>query len=330
MTVTIADQVAISDVDSNDVQTKYVAGTLAFDAVHSSGHGVSASQFTLDAATGTISYDKAAFDYLSGGETVLAKFTFNASSGPDTLTKTITLTINGQNDAPTVTVTDPAAVTEGNTGTPAPMTVTIADQVAISDVDSNDVQTKYVAGTLAFDAVHSSGHGVSASQFTLDAATGTISYDKAAFDYLSGGETVLAKFTFNASSGPDTLTKTITLTINGQNDAPTVTVTDPAAVTEGNTGTPAPMTVTIADQVAISDVDSNDVQTKYVAGTLAFDAVRSSGHGVSASQFTLDAATGTISYDKAAFDYLSGGETVLAKFTFNASSGPDTRPRPSP
>ena len=70
------------------------------------------------------------------------------------------------------------------------MTVTIANQVAISDVDSNDVQTKYVAGTLAFDAAHSSGHGVSASQFTLDAATGTISYDKAAFDYLSGGETV--------------------------------------------------------------------------------------------------------------------------------------------
>ena len=216
MTVTIADQVAISDVDTNDVQTKYVAGTLAFDAAHSSGHGVSASQFTLDTATGTISYDKAAFDYLSGGETVLAKFTFNASSGPDTQTKTITLTINGANDAPTITVTDPAAVTEGNTGTPAPMTVTIADQVAISDVDSNDVQTKYVAGTLAFDAANSSGHGVSASQFTLDAATGTISYDKAAFDYLSGGETVLAKFTFNASSGPDTQTKTITLTINGR------------------------------------------------------------------------------------------------------------------
>ena len=120
-----------------------------------------------------------------------------------------------QNDAPTITVTDPAAVTEGNTGTPAPMTVTIANQVAISDVDSNDVQTKYVAGTLAFDAAHSSGHGVSASQFTLNTATGTISYDKAAFDYLSGGETVVAKFTFNASSGPDTQTKTITLTING-------------------------------------------------------------------------------------------------------------------
>src|SRR5262249_46468497 len=79
---------------------------------------------------------------------------------------TLTFGVPVVNHAPTITVTDPAAVTEGNTGTPAPMTVTIADQVAISDVDSNDVQTKYVAGTLAFDAAHSSGHGVSASQFT--------------------------------------------------------------------------------------------------------------------------------------------------------------------
>src|SRR5205085_1875671 len=144
-------------------------------------HGVSASQFTLNAANGTISYDKAAFDYLSGGETVVAKFTFNVSSGPDTQTKTITLTINGQNDAPVITVTDPAAVTEGNTGSPDPMTVTIANQVSISYVDSNDVQTKYAAGTLSPDTALSRSHGVSASQFTLNAANGTISYDKAAF-----------------------------------------------------------------------------------------------------------------------------------------------------
>src|SRR5258705_200211 len=114
------------------------------------------------------------------------------------------------------------------------MTVTIASQVSISDVDTNDVQTKYVAGTLAFDAAHSSGHGVSASQFTLNTATGTISYDKAAFDYLSGGETVLAKFTFAASSGPDTQTKIVTITITGENDQPTVSAALSSTVTEND------------------------------------------------------------------------------------------------
>src|SRR5258706_23687 len=99
-------------------------------------------------------------------------------------------------------------------------------------MDTNDVQTKYDAGRLAFDAVNSTGHGVSASQFTLDTATGTISYDKAQFEYVMGGGSVTGVQTCDLPIGPDTLTKTISLTINGQNDAPTITVTDPGARSE--------------------------------------------------------------------------------------------------
>src|SRR5258705_257395 len=219
MTVTIASQVSISDVDTNDVQTKYVAGTLAFDAVNSTGHGVSASQFTLDTATGTISYDKAAFDYLSGGETVSAKFTFHASSGPDTLTKPIRLTINGQNDAPTITVTDPGAVTEGNTESYGELRDLLSIPTRLTSDLTNDVQTKYVAGTLAFDAVNSTGHGVSASQFTLDTATGTISYDKAAFSSQEHTSELQSLMHLVSPLLLEKLTKTISLTINGQNDA---------------------------------------------------------------------------------------------------------------
>ncbi|MFZ5678960.1 MAG: VCBS domain-containing protein [Pseudomonadota bacterium] len=333
--VTVADHVSVSDVDASDVKTPY-AGALTFDAVNSSGPapagGSLADLFTLDPVTGKISYDRAAFDYLAGGEHVTAVFTFNVSSGPDTVQKSITVTIDGANDAPVIAVTDPAADTEGNTGTPDVAVVTVADHVSITDVDASDVHIRYVADTLAFDAANSNGPapagGSLADLFTIDPVTGKISYDKAAFDYLAGGEHVTAVFTFNVSSGPDTVQKSITVTIDGANDAPVIAVTDPAHDTEGNTGTSDGAVVTVADHVSITDVDASDVHVRYVADTLAFDAANSNGPapagGSLADLFTVDPVTGKISYDRAAFDYLAAGEHVTATFTFDASSGPDT------
>ena len=96
--------------------------------------------------------------------------------------------------------------------------VTVADHVSVSDVDASDVKTPY-AGALAFDAANSSGPapagGSLSDLFTIDPVTGKISYDKAAFDYLAGGEHVTATVTFNVSSGPDTVQKSITVTIDG-------------------------------------------------------------------------------------------------------------------
>ena len=324
--VTIADQVAISDADQSDVITDY-AGALAFGSATgpAPAGGTIAALFTLDAMTGTISYDRAAFNYLAGTETVTASFTFNASSGPDSVPQTLTLTINGENDAPVIVVTTPAAVSESDMA--APVVVTIADQVAISDADASDVITDY-AGALAFGSATgpAPAGGTIAALFTLDAMTGTISYDRAAFNYLAGTETVTASFTFNASSGPDSVPQTLTLTINGENDAPVITVTTPAAVSESDMA--APVVVTIADQVAISDADQSDVITDY-AGALAFGSATgpAPAGGTIAALFTLDAMTGTISYDRAAFNYLAGTETVTASFTFNASSGPDSVPQ---
>jgi VCBS repeat-containing protein len=333
--VTVADHVSISDVDASDVRTPY-AGALAFDAVNSTGPapagGSLADLFAVDPVTGKINYDKAAFDYLAAGEHVTAIFTFNVSSGPDTVQKSITVTIDGANDAPTVAVTDPAHDVEGNTGIPDVAVVTVADHVSITDVDTSDVHVRYVADTLAFDAGSSGGPapagGALADLFTLNETDGTISYDRAAFDYLAAGEHVSATFTFDASSGSDIVQKSITVTIDGANDAPAIFVSNPVADTEGNTGTPDVAVVTVADHVSITGVDASDVHVPYVADTLAFDAGSSGGPapagGVLADLFTLNETDGTISYDRAAFDYLAAGEHVSATFTFDASSGPDT------
>ncbi|NGX98659.1 MAG: cadherin-like domain-containing protein, partial [Candidatus Afipia apatlaquensis] len=273
--------------------------------------------------------------YLGEGETITATYTItvkdNSNSSNDTsVAKTVTVTITGTNDLPTISITNPATDTEGNTGTPDVAVVTVADHVSVSDVDASDVKTPY-AGALSFDAASSSGPapagGSLSDLFTLDPVTGKISYDRAAFDYLAGGEHVTAVFTFNVSSGPDTVQKSITITVNGANDAPVIAVTDPAADTEGNTGTSDVAVVTVADHVSVSDVDASDVKTPY-AGALSFDTANSTGPapagGSLADLFTIDPVTGKISYDKAAFDYLAGGEHVTAVFTFNVSSGPDT------
>ncbi len=137
----------------------------------------------------------------------------------------------GGNTAPIVTTSDPSAVPEGDAGAPDIVTVKVADHVTISDPDTIDTPQPY-AGGLALQstsgplpsggAALQSGGGLE-SLFSYDPVTGTISYDRAAFDYLGAGETVTATFSFNAASGPDTVPQTITVIVNGENDAPVAT-----------------------------------------------------------------------------------------------------------
>jgi VCBS repeat-containing protein len=206
--------------------------------------------FSLDPTVGEISYDRAAFDYLAGGQTVTATFSFDAASGSDTLHKSITITVDGANDAPTIIVTDPVAVSEGNTGATDVQTVTVADHVSITDVDASDGHVPYLVHTLAFDS--STGpapsSGILANLFTLNATDGTISYDRAAFDYLAGGQTVTATFNFDAASGPDTQHKSMTITVNGVNDAPDISLDNIIL-------TPHAHGVTTVSGLSVSDVD---------------------------------------------------------------------------
>ncbi len=253
--------IAFSDVDLTDAHTV----TAAFTSTDYSGQlGSLTAVKTSDTSGGigglitwTFIATDAALNALGAGQTVEETYTITLDDGHGGIvTRDVVVTITGANDAPVVTVTDPVAVTEGDAGTPAPVTVTVAEQVSVTDIDATDVHLPYVADTLAFAS--STGlapsSGALANLFALNAADGTINYDRAAFDYLAAGQSVTATFTFDASSGPDTVEKSITVTIDGANDA--AVIGNPLAddVREGVTDSAGNLVA--AGTLSISDVDS--------------------------------------------------------------------------
>jgi VCBS repeat-containing protein len=165
---------------------------------------VLADLFTLNETDGTISYDRAAFDYLAAGEHVSATFTFDASSGPDTVQKSLTVTIDGANDAPTIGTSGFQIAQSGGT--------TTISNLSVLDPDTSDTFTLAVTADHGSAAVSpTSGvltdiNGALTTGITYT-PTGTPATDKIALtvtDATGAHDTV--NFIFNvAGTGPVTL-----------------------------------------------------------------------------------------------------------------------------
>ena len=324
-----------SDIDLTDRPTASITSTsVAWTAADQHNLGTppdlaaieSALKLTQSGANnGTVGWNYSIpdgmLDFLAEGETLTFTATVTLTDGEKSDTATVTVTITGHNDAPVITVDNPAAVAEGNAGTPAPVTVKIADHVAITDVDASDGHTPFVANTLAFDSLHSAGPapagGTLAGLFTLNESNGTISYDKAAFDYLAAGDHVVATFTFKAASGPDTVPETITITIDGANDAPVVASALSDSAYEGD------QSFTRNLLTGARDADHGETATLSIANlTYSVDgkAATSTAAGVSLG---LDGHTLTINPADPAFDYLGVGKhtTITASYDVKDAQG---------
>jgi VCBS repeat-containing protein len=223
VTLKAVGQLTASDVDHNATQAWSIVGSNT-GAYGSLAVDASTGQWTYTLANGTNGV-AGPVQSLAAGEHYDETFTVRVVDDHGvSAEQVVTVTVHGTNDAPVVTVTNPAAVIEGDIATHSPVTVTIADHVAIADVDASDAHVPYVAGTLVFGSPtgpepHS---GTLSDLFTIDATHGTVTYDRAAFDYLAAGQQVTATFTFDISSGPDTLRQSISVTIDGVNDAPVI------------------------------------------------------------------------------------------------------------
>jgi VCBS repeat-containing protein len=213
---------------------------------------------TATAANGTIAWtfdgSEALFDYLNNGEHLTLTYTITASDEALTSNQqTVTITINGANDAPIITS--------------GPQTATLAEAAETGDqnpfLNAGDLIT---SSTLNFtdvditDANHSrtvsvaqSGNtnpaitdAVALSLFstvvtnTAAAADGTVAWTfdgpENLFDYLNQGEHLTFTYTIRvADEALSSNTQTVTITVNGANDAPVLKVNGAYALDQFNT-----------------------------------------------------------------------------------------------
>ncbi|MEE9693632.1 VCBS domain-containing protein [Aeromonas hydrophila] len=234
-----------------------------------------------------------AFNELNVGDKVSERFEVTSIDGTKS---SVTVTITGTNDAPVLSP-DVGAVNED-----AILTVNAANGVLAndSDVDGNALKvTGILSGTSGTaTAVNASGDTVLTNSYgTLTIrADGSYSFNANGADAqkLAAGQTAGGVFTYTATDGTVERTSTLTITITGTNDAPTLSIDKGAVVSEeglaggiADTAGSSDTTDSVAasGKITVGDVDSQDTLTISLNGPAGLTA------GGAAVQWSWNAAT---------------------------------------
>ncbi|MFK7994654.1 MAG: cadherin domain-containing protein, partial [Granulosicoccus sp.] len=221
--------------------------------------GTDAAAFTIDSATGVLTFNTAPDHELKSLYEVDVIVT---DGGALTDTQTLSITVNDVNEAP--------VITSNGGGATAPMSVdenqTAVTTVVATDVDDSDTPSYSLGGT-------------DAAAFTIDSATGVLTFNTAPDHELNSSYEVDVIVT---DGGSLTDMQTLTITVNDVNEAP--------VITSNGGGAAEAVTVdenqTAVTTVVASDVDDSDTQSYSVAGT-------------DAASFTIDNATGVLTFNAA-------------------------------
>jgi VCBS repeat-containing protein len=254
-------------------------------------HGV----FSI-AADGAWTYvANGAFNNLNVGESVSDPFTVQSSDGTTT---SVTVTINGSNDAAVL-----SSATVPLTETNAPLST--SGTLTISDVDSpaTFVAQSNVVGTAGVFNIASNG----AWTFVANSA----------FNNLNVGQSV--NNTFNVQSSDGTAS-TVTVTINGTNDAPVAQVDFAGSVLEGKILT-NPVNVLNND----TDVDNSSLSVAQLAqnaagtGAIAVNGINTITTALGGT--ILMNANGTYTYTAPTSLDHSSNDTLVDSFFYKTSDG---------
>ena len=201
---------------------------------------------------------------LAEGQTItqIYAITITDNNGAQ-VTQDVTVTLVGTNDTPVITAATNGAVTEDAT-TP---NLSTTGTITFADVDKIDTHSVSAVA----DAGNTLG-GTLTPVVTTDATGGvagtvTWTYTVAdnATDYLAVGQTATEKFTVTVSDGHGgTASQLVTITINGTNEAPTISAgstTATGAFSEAANTTGSTATDSANGSIAFADVDLSDAHT---------------------------------------------------------------------
>jgi VCBS repeat-containing protein len=211
-----------TDVDAHDTHT------IAIDTTGTKGT-------VVNNGDGTFSYDpNGKSESLAQGETATDTFGYTVTDNHGaSSTRTATVTIHGENDRPVAA----NIATDANEDTGNPVTLT----ASYTDVDAHDTHT------IAIDTTGTQGT-------VVNNGDGTFSYDpNGRFESLAQGELATDTFDYTVTDNHGaSSTKTATVTIHGENDAPatqTPIYSQPALTDDS---------LSVLATMAFSDIDLSD------------------------------------------------------------------------
>jgi VCBS repeat-containing protein len=222
----------------------------------------------------TIDNNDPVLQSLAEGQTVTQVYTITVDDHHGgTVSKDVTVTITGTNDAPTITSDADAAT--GSVTEDACAMLSIDGTLAIQDLDLIDTHTAEAVFKSSTSSVQLPGFatGTPLGTFTIDCAVDefntdtdngatlgwhfTLDNSNAVLQSLAQGQTITQVYTitFTDNHGAE-VSQDVTVTINGVNDAPTVTSS--AADATGAVTEDACTTLSIDGTLAIQDLDLID------------------------------------------------------------------------
>lgn len=246
----IADQVTIIDPDIagtvfRDVAVPYVPGSgkiLSVVGPSTLPTGMNlASAIHIDPQTGVVTHNAADFAFLQHGQSVVVTIGFTVQSGPDSVAETLTFTITGANDAPTVTVAA-LAIVEGST--------VILSPANIAFVDPDDASVTFTVSNVTHGVFEVSANGI---DWTATTSFTSVQLAAGHVRFVHDGGEIAPTFSVQANDGEATnnLSNTLAATVSFThvNDAPVVTASS-LMISEGGT------VVLNASNVVVIDPDS--------------------------------------------------------------------------
>lgn len=235
----------------NDSDADGDALSLSFDDANGSQGGF----VTTDDSGNLVFIAGDDFDDLAVGETRNTQFTYTLSDGQGaTASATITITVEGANDAP-VTAADTLDVDEDGAW-------------VLAGVLDNDSDAEGDAMSISFSGMVGSNGGV----FTMDDGGNLIFIPGTDFDDLNVGQSRQTSFTYDVNDvhGAQTAS-TVTVTVHGANDAP-VAVGDSFSVYEDDAMILGALTLNDSDiDGGVLQVDTSAVVAGDNGGLFSFD-----------------------------------------------------------